>query len=85
MDPNEAESDIENEVECQCANLPERGWREGPALLSLQKMSHEVVRLIPDAHAEPLTCAAFNKFRREVYSGAQDGLVKAGLALRSRQ
>jgi len=36
----------------------------------------EVVQVISDAHEQPVTCVALNKFRRELYSGAQDGLIR---------
>jgi hypothetical protein len=39
-------------------------------------MALDVSRVIVGAHDEPILCIAFNKQRRELYSGAQDGLVK---------
>ena len=40
-------------------------------------MAMEVRRVIGDAHDLPVLCAAYNRSRREVYSGAQDALIKA--------
>lgn len=39
-------------------------------------MALEVKSEISNAHEEPIMCAAYNRHRREVYSGAQDGLIK---------
>ena len=39
-------------------------------------MALDVSRVITNAHDEPILCIAFNKARRELYSGAQDGLIK---------
>ena len=40
-------------------------------------MAMEVLRVIEEAHAAPLMCAAYNRARRELFSGAQDSLIKA--------
>lgn len=39
-------------------------------------MALDVSRVITDAHDDPILCVAVNKQRRELYSGAQDGLIK---------
>jgi WD40 repeat protein len=39
-------------------------------------MALDVSKVITDAHDEPILCIAFNKQRRELFSGAQDGLIK---------
>jgi len=36
-----------------------------------------VSKIIPNAHDQPILCIAFNKQRKELFSGAQDGLIKA--------
>ncbi|KAK3240375.1 hypothetical protein CYMTET_49778 [Cymbomonas tetramitiformis] len=39
-------------------------------------MALEVKKVINEAHEQPIMCVAYNKMRKEIFSGAQDGLIK---------
>ena len=50
--------------------------RAAPGRQLASAMAMEVKRVVCECHDTPLLCAAYNKARREVYSGAQDSLIK---------
>lgn len=46
-------------------------------------MAFEVRRVITCAHEEQILCVAYNLNKKELYSGAQDGLIKVSPAMLS--